>query len=113
MYSEQISERFKALNYAGEIAGATICRIGDVATGGVLEFFVKLDGDKVAEVRFLAEAEPISMCAADFLCQWLEGRELVELENFDIKLIQQELGLAPSQLVRAQLALDGLLNIRG
>ena len=90
-YSQAVRARFAAPRHAGLVAG------GAVATASGPEVRIELSCDivdgSVEALRFRAWGCPHVIAAAEVFCENYEGRQLSDLESFDIKAIIETLSV--------------------
>ena len=94
LYREVILDHFKNTVRVGELPDAQVKVEGaNPLCGDELVFYLKLDGDRIAQARFRAKGCAISQAAASMLAAQLEGktaREAVRLVEAMKALMQGE-----------------------
>ena len=79
LYREVILDHFKAPHRKGEMADATIKVDGaNPLCGDELTYYLKLSGDRIAQVRFTGKGCAISQAAASMLAEQLEGKAVAD-----------------------------------
>lgn len=100
-YSEAVRRRFLAPAHAGELPGGPAVRVGRAAAPGdvALALYLRLDaaGARVERARFRAHACPSGIAAADWACEWMEGRTLDEIRGLKAEAVESGAGLAPDK----------------
>ena len=80
LYSERLLAHFQSPRNAGELPGASITVDAEnPACGDRLRLSVRLDGERIAEARFLAKGCTASIAAGSALTVWLTGKSLAEV----------------------------------
>jgi nitrogen fixation protein NifU and related proteins len=91
MYSAQVLEHFEHPRNGGTVADADASvRVENPACGDVLELTVKLEGERIADIRFRAKG-----CVAAMAC----GSAVTELARG--KMVDEARALSREELVRA------------
>jgi nitrogen fixation NifU-like protein len=110
MYSAEVLDHFEHPRNAGAIAAADAsARIENPACGDILELTLKIDGDRIAEIRFRAKGCVAAMACASALTELVRGESISEAR----KLTREELlravgGLPPASSHASHLAMDAL-----
>jgi len=79
LYREVILDHFKHSTHSGELPNAQIKVEGaNPLCGDELTFFLRVDGGRIRQVRFLGKGCAISQAAASMLAGHLEGKTLEE-----------------------------------
>jgi len=113
MYSQQVLDHFENPRNAGEWAdaGATVetVELENPVCGDILKLSVKLEGGRVAAVRFLAQGCVPAMACGSLLTTIMEGKTLKELKEITPEKITEAMGGLPQASTHAaQLASDAL-----
>lgn len=111
IYQENILDYYKHPRQRGTLVGAT--HESDAANpscGDSVQLYLKVEGDRVVEARWMGEGCVLSQAAADMLAEYVIGKTLAEVravgnENV-MKLVGVQLG--PNRLKCALLPLDAL-----
>jgi nitrogen fixation NifU-like protein len=110
MYSAEVLDHFEHPRNAGTIADADVsARIENPACGDILELTVKIDGDRIAEIRFRARGCVAAMACGSALTELARGKSVDAAR----KLTREELlravgGLPPASSHASHLAMDAL-----
>ena len=110
MYSTQVLDHFEHPRNAGAIADADAsARIENPACGDILELTLKVDGDRIAEIRFRAKGCVAAMACGSALTELVRGKSTDEAR----KLTREELlravdGLPQASSHASHLAMDAL-----
>jgi NifU-like protein len=79
--------------WAGELAGADwIGEAGSLGAGELIRLFARADGERLAEVRFMAFGCAATLASASAAATWLQGRSLGEAKILGAGDIAAELG---------------------
>jgi nitrogen fixation protein NifU and related proteins len=110
MYSAQVLDHFEHPRNAGEIADAdATAEIENPACGDVLRLSLKLDGERICDIRFKAKGCVPSIACASMLTQLVIGKSVESVRRIDRASIVEALGGLPQASTHAaQLALDAL-----
>jgi nitrogen fixation protein NifU and related proteins len=110
MYSAQLLDHFQNPRHAGEVAEAdAIAEIENPVCGDVLRLTLKIEGGRVADVRFRAKGCVPAMACASALTELVAGKTLEEARSVKRNdLIAAVGGLPQASAHAAQLALDAL-----
>lgn len=94
LYRDVILDHFKTPHRRGELAGATVKVDGaNPLCGDELTYYLRLDGDRLAQVRFTGKGCAISQAAASMLAEQVEGKTVQEAG----RLIEAVKGLMQGQ----------------
>ena len=110
MYSTQVLDHFEHPRDAGTIADADAsARIENPVCGDILELTLKVDGDRIAEIRFRAKGCVAAMACGSALTELVRGKSTDEAR----KLSREELlravgGLPQASSHSSHLAMDAL-----
>lgn len=110
MYSPQVLDHFEHPRNAGKVANPDACvRIENPACGDILELTLKLAGDRIDEVRFLAKGCVASMACASALTEMVKGKAIEDARKLSREGLAQSVGGLPQASTHAaQLSLDAL-----
>jgi len=110
MYSAELLDHFEHPRNAGDLPEATSrARIENPACGDVLELAVKIDGGRIADIRFRAKGCVPAMGCASAVTELAKGKPVEEaraLEKQDV--VRAVTSLPPASGHAAQLAIDAL-----
>jgi nitrogen fixation protein NifU and related proteins len=110
MYSAQVLDHFEHPRNAGEIGDAdATAEIENPACGDVLRLSLKLDGERIADIRFKAKGCVPSIACASMLTELVIGKSIEIVRQIERKSVVEALGGLPQASAHAaQLALDAL-----
>lgn len=109
-YNPHIWQRFRATIHAGVLSGANV-RSGEArtpASKAALRVYLRLSEGHIEAARFQALGCPSTIAAADWACEWLEGRSLTDAQALEPALIATALALPPERRHCAILPDDAL-----
>jgi len=106
MFSAAVLDHFRKPRNAGDLANAThTVAVSNPVCGDILRLAVRLDGEQIAEARFLCRGCTTAIAAASFLTERLLGATRDNLRAMTAEAISDGLGgLPPATLHGAQLA---------
>jgi nitrogen fixation NifU-like protein len=110
MFSEAVLDHFRNPRNAGELPHAdVVIDVSNPVCGDVLRLAVSLQGDRIAESRFLCRGCTTAIACASLLTESLCGRNAIEAASICAETLSQSLGgLPPATFHGAQLAADAL-----
>lgn len=110
MYSTQILDHFEHPRNAGVVADADASvQIENPACGDVLKLTLKLTGDRIAEIRFLAKGCVCSMACGSALTELVQGKTIQQARELNRQQIVDAVGgLPPASTHASHLAIDAL-----
>ena len=110
MYSAQVLDHFEHPRNVGDIAEAdATAEIENPVCGDVLRLTLRLDGERIADIRFKAKGCVPSIACASALTESVLGKSIETVRRIDRELIVEALGGLPQASTHAaQLALDAL-----
>jgi NifU-like protein involved in Fe-S cluster formation len=115
-YSSEVLRRFESPLRAGELAEElpTVARgeAEDRSLNLWARFDVRAENGVVRAVRFQLFGCPHAVAAADWIAEWLEGRELADLERLDVRAVARELDIPQEKLGKLLRIEDALLACR-
>jgi len=115
MYSPQVLDHFEHPRNAGAVANPDASvQIENPACGDVLKLTLKLRGDRIEEMHFLAKGCVSSMACGSALTELVQGKTIKQAKE----LKREELllavgGLPPASLHASHLAMDALAAALG
>jgi len=112
MYSPEVLDHFENPRNAGTIAepDASV-QIENPACGDILKLSVKLAGDHIEEVRFLAKGCVCSMACGSALTEMVRGKTLKQARELTREeLVHAVGGLPPASTHAAHLAMEALAS---
>jgi nitrogen fixation protein NifU and related proteins len=110
MYSAQLLDHFEHPRNAGELADADArVRVENPACGDILELSVKVEGNRIEAIRFLAKGCVPAMACGSLITEMTKGKTLAEagLLRSD-SVVAAAGGLPEASGHAAQLAVDAL-----
>jgi nitrogen fixation NifU-like protein len=110
MFSNAVLDHFQNPRNAGELPGATVkIEVSNPVCGDVLQLAVRVEGERIAEARFLCRGCTTSIACASLLTEQLRGRTLVEARSLTARTLSELLGGLPSATFHAaELAADAV-----
>jgi nitrogen fixation NifU-like protein len=110
MYSTQVLDHFEHPRNAGTVAGAdATVRIENPACGDVLQITLKLRGDRIEEIRFLAKGCVCSMACGSAVTGLVKGKTVEQARELKREQLLREVGdLPPASMHASHLAMDAL-----
>lgn len=110
MYSPQLLDHFENPRNPGELPDADAhVRIENPACGDILELAIKMDEDRIAEVRFRAKGCVPAMACASAMTELVKGKQAREASRISKAQVVAAVGGLPAASGHAaQLAIDAL-----
>ncbi len=110
MYSPQVLDHFEHPRNAGSVADPDASvQIENPACGDVLKLTLKLSGDRIEEIRFLAKGCVCSMACGSALTELVLGKTIEKARELEREqLIQIVGGLPPASVHASHLAMEAL-----
>jgi nitrogen fixation NifU-like protein len=110
MFTDAVLDHFRNPRNAGELPSAdAIIEVSNPVCGDILQLAVRLEGDRIAEARFLCRGCTTAIACASLLTEQLRGQTLAESRAITPESISQALGGLPAATFHgAQLAADAL-----
>jgi nitrogen fixation NifU-like protein len=110
MYSTQVLDHFEHPRNAGTVADPDASvQIGNPACGDVLQLTLKLSGDRIEEIRFLAKGCVCSMACGSALTGLVQGKTIRQARELKREQLLSEVGdLPPASMHASHLAMDAL-----
>ena len=110
MYSPQLLDHFQNPRNAGTIeAPDRTARLENPACGDILELTLKLEGNRIADIRFRAKGCVPAMACGSAITELIKGKRVDEARRLSREeLIQKVNGLPPASTHASQLAMDTL-----
>ena len=113
MYREHILEHYKSPQNFGTLDGPDIdYREDNPLCGDDIEIMIRLDADRVGDIRFRGQGCAISQASASLLTESVKGLSLAELKALDKDKVLELLAI-PISPVRLKCALLPLAVIQG
>jgi nitrogen fixation NifU-like protein len=113
MFTDAVLDHFRNPRNAGELPGAdAVVEVSNPVCGDILQLSVRVEGQRIAEVRFLCRGCTTAIACASFLTERLQSRTLAESASVTPESLSTALGgLPPATFHGAQLAADALRAI--
>ena len=113
MFSDAVLDHFQNPRNAGELEGADAkVEVSNPVCGDVLQLAVRMEGERIAEARFLCRGCTTSIACASLLTEQLRHRTLTEARSLTAQSLSQSLGgLPPATFHGAELAADAVGTI--
>jgi nitrogen fixation NifU-like protein len=113
MFSDAVLDHFQNPRNAGELTGAHAkIEVSNPVCGDVLQLAVRMDGERIAEARFLCRGCTTSIACASLLTEELRGRTLAEAGSLTAQSLSQSLGGLPEATFHgAELAADAIATM--
>ena len=110
MYSSQVLDHFEHPRNPGELTGADASvQIENPACGDILKLTLKIEGGRIAEIRFLAQGCVPSIACASMLTELVQGRTIAEARQLRREQLVRAIGGLPKASIHAShLAMDAL-----
>jgi len=110
MYSAQLLDHFEHPRNAGDVADPdAVAEIENPACGDVLRLTLKLEGERIQDIRFKAKGCVPSIACASALTELVQGKQISEAHSLRRDALIEALGGLPQASTHAaQLALDAL-----
>jgi nitrogen fixation protein NifU and related proteins len=110
MYSPQVLDHFQNPRNAGELSGAdATAELENPVCGDVIRLSIKMNGDRIQEIRFKAKGCVPAIACGSALTELLRGKTAHEVRRLKCDDLAATLGGLPQASTHAaQLALDAL-----
>lgn len=110
MYSPELLDHFEHPRNSGELVGATARhRLENPACGDVLELAIKVEGNRIEDLRFRAKGCVPAMACASALTELAKGKSVAEASAVTREDVVRAVGsLPPASGHAAQLAVEAL-----
>lgn len=110
MYSDEVMKRFKNPLNAGELKDADgVGEVGNIICGDVMVVYIKVKGDRIADVKFKTLGCAAAIATSDMICDLAKGKTLEDAEKISRGDVTDSLGnLPPLKLHCSNLAAEAL-----
>ena len=97
-YSEKVLDHYRNPRNVGKIDDADLIgEAGSLACGDSLKLYIKLDGDKIKDAKFLTFGCGSAVSSSSILTEMIIGKTLDEVRKITNKDIADELGGLPQE----------------
>lgn len=112
VYSEKVMEYFMHPRNVGEIDNADgIGEVGNPVCGDMMTFYIKVDGDRLADVKFKTFGCGAAIAVSSMVSEMATGKTLDEAMKITNRSVAEELGGLPkNKLHCSNLGADALHN---
>ena len=110
MYSAKVLDHFEHPRNAGELEGATAsAQVENPGCGDVLQLALRMDGDRIEEVRYRAKGCVPAIACGSALTELISGKTIADARKLrHIELVMALGGLPTASLHASHLAIDAL-----
>jgi nitrogen fixation NifU-like protein len=110
VYSAELLDHFQNPRNAGEVeAPDSIARLENPACGDILELTLKLEGKRIADIRFRAKGCVPAMACGSAITELIKGKDVDEARQVSREELVQKVGGLPQASAHAShLAMDTL-----
>ena len=110
MYTEKVMDHFMNPRNVGEIEDADgVGTIGNPTCGDMMAFYIKVDGDHLADVKFRTFGCGAAIAVSSMVSELAKGMSLEEAKKLTNKAVAEELGgLPPNKMHCSNLGADAL-----
>jgi nitrogen fixation protein NifU and related proteins len=109
-YSEKVMEHFMNPRNVGEIPDADgVGTVGNPVCGDMMAFYIKVDGDKLAEVKFKTFGCGAAIAVSSMVSEMAKGLTIDQAKALTNEAVAEELGgLPPNKMHCSNLGADAL-----
>jgi nitrogen fixation NifU-like protein len=113
VYSPELLDHFQNPRNTGEVDNPdAVARVENPVCGDVLELSLRLEDDRVVDIRFRAKACVPSMACASAATQLAKGKTIAAARAITMEDVLQEVGGVPEASSHAgSLAMDALRTV--
>ena len=113
MYSPELLDHFQNPRNAGEVeAPDATAQLENPACGDVLELSLKLEGKRIADIRFRAKGCVPAMACGSAITELVKGKNVDEARRISREELVRKIGGLPQASTHAgHLAIDTLTSI--
>jgi len=111
-YTDQVMDHFMNPRNVGEIADADgVGQVGNPVCGDVMRIYLKLDGDRIADVKFKTFGCGAAIATSSIITELVKGKTIDEALQISNRTVADALGgLPPRKMHCSNLAADALLS---
>ncbi len=110
-YSDKVLDHFKNPRNVGTLEGndVTVGRVGNPVCGDLMEFYVKVKGDRIEDIKFKTFGCGSAIATASMITELAKGKTIEEALRITRQDVADELdGLPPIKMHCSNLAADAL-----
>lgn len=113
VYSRELLDHFQNPRNAGEIESADrTARLENPVCGDILELTLKLEGERIADIRFRAKGCVPAMACGSAITELAKGKRVEEARQISREdLVRRVGGLPPASDHASHLAMDTLAEL--
>src|ERR1700681_49470 len=113
VYSPELLDHFQNPRNAGEVeAPDAIAQLENPACGDILELTFKLEGQRIADIRFRAKGCVPAMACGSAITELVKGKNLEEARRVSREELVRKVGALPQASAHAShLAMDTLVAL--
>lgn len=113
MFSAAVLDHFQNPRNAGELPRADAkIEVSNPVCGDVLQLAVRIEGERIAEARFLCRGCTTAIACASVLTEELRGHTLADAKSLTAQSLSQSLGGLPAATFHgAELAADAVQTL--
>ena len=98
MYSSQLLEHFQTPRNVGEICDpAASVEVENPVCGDILRLSVTISDGVITSVRYKTRGCAASIAAGSALTEWIEGKQVEQLQSFTVEAMEEMLGGLPNE----------------
>ena len=95
-YTQKVLELFRNPKNVGEMEDADVDVVeGDPTCGDMMEMFLKMDGDRIRDARFLSYGCAANIATGSLVTEMVKGMTIDEAERITTKEVSDKLGGLP------------------
>jgi len=114
LYSELILDHYQSPRNYGKIENPTkAVKVNNPLCGDQIEMMVKINKQKVEEIKFTAQACAISTASASLLTSYAKGKKIQDLKKIDKKFMIEllKINCGPNRLKCLLLPWEALMRL--
>ncbi|RLG17542.1 Fe-S cluster protein [Nanoarchaeota archaeon] len=109
-YEDRILDHYKNPRNYGKIKGGISGTAGDLLCGDVVTIYLKVEGNRVKDVKFEGEGCAISMASASILTELIKGKSLDFLKKMKEKDFLDEVKVVRTRVSCALVGFRAMKN---
>ena len=110
-YNEQLLTLFHHPVHAGELADALVLSAGQQEHGDAVKLYLQVNEQQVTKASFKAYGSVVTLAMAEYTCQWLTGKTLVEAKTLTGEMLLNHLKLPTTYVHKAQLFIEAIQQL--